>query len=235
SVLTGLAAGVLGPGIASSVLGQDLPAFGVVIQALEQHEDVNIVSDPHMYTADNKTARMEVGKRIPVPTGTNTFGGAAGPVSQTNYRREDVALELEVTPHIGQDRALSLDIRIESQEVIEGADTDAGPTTTKRLLELEEVVARDGQPVVLGGLVQERERIARRQFRELGWIPGLVWLFKRRTRSREKVNLLAVLVPHVLESPDDARRIHERRLAERRELLERETAFDRRDLQAHVN
>ena len=235
SVLTGLAAGVLGPGIASSVLGQDLPAFGVVIQALEQHEDVNIVSDPHMYTADNKTARMEVGKRIPVPTGTNTFGGAAGPVSQTNYSREDVSLELEVTPHIGQDRALSLDIRIESQEVIEGADTDAGPTTTKRLLELEEVVARDGQPVVLGGLVQERERIARRQIPGLGSIPVLGWLFKKRTRSREKVNLLVVLVPHVLESPDDARRIHERRLAERRELLERETAFDRRDLQAHVN
>jgi general secretion pathway protein D len=52
---------------------------------------------------------------------------------------------------------------------------------------------------------------------------------------REKVNLLVVLVPHVLESPDDARRIHERRLAERREFLERESAFEHRDLDAHID
>ncbi|MCX4246927.1 type II secretion system secretin GspD [Paraliomyxa miuraensis] len=241
SVLTGLAAGVLGPGIIGSGeflgTGVDLPAFGVMIQALEQHEDVNIVSDPHMYTADNKTARMEIGKKIPVPTGTNTFSGTGtlGSQTQTTYSREDVALKLEITPHVGEGGALSLDIHIENQEVIEGEQSAGGPTTTKRLLELEEVVARDGQPVVLGGLVQEKETITTRQLPGLGSIPVLGWLFKQRKRSRDKVNLLVVLVPHVLESPDDARRIHERRLAERREFLERQTAFERRDLDVHVD
>jgi general secretion pathway protein D len=239
SVLTGLAAGVLGPAIpgSGSLLGtgQDMPSFGVVIQALEQHEDVNIVSDPHMYTADNKKARMEIGRKIPVPTGTNTFTGAAGAGSQTIYSREDVSLKLEITPHIGEGDSLSLDIHIENQEVIEGEQSAGGPTTTKRLLELEEVVARDGQPVVLGGLVQEKETITKRQVPGLGSIPVLGWLFKKRSRTREKVNLLVVLVPHVLESPDDARRIHERRLAERREFLERESAFERRDLETHIN
>lgn len=240
SVLTGLAAGVLGPGIAGSSgllgTGQDLPAFGVVIQALEQHEDVNIVSDPHMYTADNKTARMEIGKRIPVPTGTNSFGGGGAlPVVQTNYSREDVSLELEITPHLGERGALSLDIKIENQEVIEGEQSSGGPTTTKRLLELEEVVAHDGQPLVLGGLVQEKEQIIERRIPGLGSIPVLGWLFKKRGRRRDKVNLLVVLVPHVLESPDDARRIHERRLAERREYLERESAFEHRELDLHVD
>jgi general secretion pathway protein D len=239
SVLTGLAAGVLGPAIPGTAgllgPGQDIPAFGVVIQALEQHEDVNIVSDPHMYTADNKPARMEIGRKIPVPTGTNTFSGAAGAGSQTVYSREDVSLKLEITPHIGEGGALSLDIHIENQEVIAGEQSAGGPSTTKRLLELEEVIARDGQPVVLGGLVQEKETITKRQVPGLGSIPVLGWLFKKRSRTREKVNLLVVLVPHVLESPDDARRIHERRLAERREFLERESAFERRDLQTHIN
>lgn len=237
SVLTGLAAGILGPGIAgTSTLfgtGQDIPAFGVVIQALEQHEDVNIVSDPHMYTADNKPARMKIGRNIPVPNGTSTIGAQA--VTQTTYDRQDVSLSLEVTPHIGAGGTLALDVVIEDEQVIEGEVLEGGPTTTKRMLELEEVVARDGQPLVLGGLVQEKETLAKRQIPGLGSIPVLGWLFKKRQRVREKVNLLVVLVPHVLESPDDARRIHERRLAERREFLERESAFEHRDLDVHVD
>lgn len=238
SVLSGLAAGVLGPGLAGTGdlfgLGNDIPAFGVVIQALETHKDVNIVSDPHLYTADNKTAKMEVGQRIPIPNGTNTFTTAGIPSTQTTYSREDVALTLEVTPHLGEAGALTLDLLIENQEVVE-SDNEGGPTTTKRKLELEDVVAHDGQPVVLGGLVQEKEQIVKRQVPGLGSIPLLGWLFKKRVRTREKVNLLVVLVPHVLDSPDDARRIHGRRLAERREFLERESAFKRRDLETHVN
>ena len=238
SVLTGLAAGVLGPQIPGSGnllgIGRDLPSFGVVIQALETNKDVNLVSDPHLYTSDNKTARMEVGQKIPVPTGTNTFAGAANPVTQTVYTREDVALKLEVTPHVGEGGALTLDIMIENQEV-DNPNAEGGPTTNKRRLELEEVIARDGQPVVLGGLVQEKEEVAERKVPGLGSIPLLGWLFKKHDRIRRKTNLLVVLVPHVLDSPDDARRIHARRLAERRELLERETAFKRRDLDTHVN
>lgn len=237
SVLTGLAAGVLGPQVAGSGsllgLGQDIPAFGVVLQALEEHEDVNIVSDPHMYTADNKPARMEIGKTIPVPNGQSTIGATS--ITNVTYNRQDVTLSLEVTPHIGDGGALALDILIEDEQVLDGETQEGGPTTTKRVLELEEVVARDGQPVVLGGLVQEKETIGRRQIPGLGSIPVLGWLFKKRHRQREKVNLLVVLVPHVLESPEDARRIHERRLEERREFLERETAFEHRDLDLHVD
>ncbi|MEM7154849.1 MAG: type II secretion system secretin GspD [Myxococcota bacterium] len=236
SILTGLAAGVIGPALPGSDifgLGQDLPSFGVVIQALETNKDVNLVSDPHLYTSDNKTARMEVGQKIPVPVGSNTVNGI-NPVTTTQYTREDIALKLEVTPHVGEGGALTLDIMIENQEV-DNPNAEGGPTTNKRRLELEEVIARDGQPVVLGGLVQEKEEIAERRVPGLGAIPLLGWLFKKHDRIRRKTNLLVVLVPHVLDSPDDARRIHARRIAERRELLERETAFKRRDLDAHVN
>ncbi len=237
SILSGLAAGALGPAITGSDIfgiGQDIPAFGVVIQALETIDDVNLVADPHLYTADNKTAKMEVGQNIPVPNGTSSFSGVGGQQTQTLYNRQDVSLALEVTPHIGDGDSMTLDIKIENQEIAsEGGE--GGPTTTNRKLELEEVLARDGQPIVLGGLVQEKEQVGTRQVPGLGSIPLLGWLFKSRVRTREKVNLLVVLIPHVLESPDDARRIHQRRIRERREFLERETAFERRDLQAHVN
>lgn len=237
SILSGLAAGALGAAVPGSDIfriGEDIPAFGVVIQALETIDDVNLVADPHLYTADNKTAKMEVGQNIPIPTGTNSFNGVGGPQSQTVYQRQDVSLKLEVTPHIGKGDALTLDIAIENHEVAsEGGE--GGPTTTNRSIELEEVLVRDGQPVVLGGMVQEKEKMSTRQVPGLGSIPLLGWLFKGRVRTREKVNLLVVLIPHVLESPEDARKIHQRRIRERREFLERETAFERRDLQAHIN
>ena len=69
----------------------------------------------------------------------------------------------------------------------------------------------------------------------LGQIPLLGWLFKSKRRTKAKVNLLMILVPHILETPDDARRIHKRRMDERMEFLERFTAFKRRDLDTNVN
>ena len=238
SVLTGLAAGIIGPGIAGADLfgtGVEIPAFGVVIQALELNEDVNIVSEPHLYTADNKTAKMQIGQNVPVPNGQSSLGVGQGALTQVTYSPRDVTLQLEVTPHVGESGSLTLDILIDDEQLVPSEDESRGPTTSKRRLELEAVVARDGQPVVLGGLVHEKETISNRQVPGLGSIPLLGWLFKSRKKTKEKINLLVVLVPHILQSPDDARRIHERRLNERREFLERESAFKRRDLSTRVN
>jgi len=84
-------------------------------------------------------------------------------------------------------------------------------------------------------LLREREVINAQQVPGLGQIPILGWLFKRRTKRKEKVNLLLVMVPHIVDGPDDIRRIHERRSRERMEFLERETNFKKRDLDANVN
>src|SRR5690606_38088914 len=68
-----------------------------------------------------------------------------------------------------------------------------------------------------------------------GSIPLLGWLFKNRVKEKEKVNFLLIMVPHIIDSPDDVRRIHERRDKERIEFIERETNFRKRDLKANVN
>ncbi len=243
NVLPGLAAGVLGPQIAGSGtltgLGQDIPAFGVIIQALQQDTDVNFVAEPHLYTADNQEASIEVGRNVPTP-GAVSFnpgggGGAAGGfVPFQSIQRQDVSLNVKVTPHINDEKTVTLDIEMENNEIA-GEHPTLGVTTTKRKLKLDKVVARDDQPVVLGGLVQEVEREGVSQVPGLGSIPLLGWLFKSKTKKRIKVNLLMILVPHILETPDDARRIHKRRLDERLEFLERYTAFKRRDLDTSVN
>jgi general secretion pathway protein D len=234
--LAGLAAGILGRPVFVPQLGRDVPSFGVVLQAIATDSDVNVVSEPHLYAADNKPAKISVGQKVPVQTEMAFPGGAGGNSGNTpvaSFSREDVSLTLELTPHVNDDGEVTLDVKLEDEEIVKAEGTQV--TTTQRMLELEDVTARDGQPVVLGGLVKEVERVTNSKVPGLGSIPLLGWLFKSHRGEKIKLNLLIVLVPHVLDSPDDAHRIHTRRMQERQEFLERESAFQRRDLSTHVN
>ena len=238
--LQGLAGGILGPLIPGSGqllgTGSDIPAFGVILQAIQSNEDVNVVAEPHIYTADNKEAQIEVGRKVPTPGALNFGGGGQGtsltPLQSIN--REDVTLDIKVTPHVMDDVSLTLDIELEDRDVV-SQDPVLGVTTTKRRIKLENVLARDDLPVVLGGLMREREIENTEQVPGLGSIPILGWLFKRRVKTKEKINLLIILIPHVVSTSDDIRRIHERRTRERYEFLERETSFKRRELETNVN
>jgi general secretion pathway protein D len=240
SILNGIAAGVLGPQVQGSAqflgTGQDVPAFGVIIQAVQDDNDVNLVAEPHLYTADNQEASIEVGRNVPTQGALAFPGGGQGGglVPVQSVQRQDVTLKVKVTPHVNDSQTVTLDIEMENND-IEGTDPSLGVTTSKRRLKLDKVLARDGQPLVLGGLVQEVERESTSQVPGLGQIPLLGWLFKRKMKQKEKRNLLMVLVPHILETPDDARRIHKRRMEERLEFLERESAFKRKDLATSVN
>jgi general secretion pathway protein D len=240
AALSGLAGGLLGPQITGTqtLLGtsRDIPAFGVVLQALETNDNVNIVAEPHIYTADNKEAQIEVGRKVPTP-GALSFGGGGQGTSLTplqSINREDVTLDIKITPHVKDETSLTLDIELEDRDVV-AQDPRLGVTTTKRRIKLENVLARDDLPVVLGGLMREREVENIQQVPGLGSVPILGWLFKRRVKKKEKINLLIILVPHVVETADDIRRIHEQRTRERMEFLERETSFKRRELATNVN
>lgn len=235
--LAGLAAGILGHSIGIPGLGQEIPSFGVVLQALASDSDVNVVSEPHIYAADNKMAKIAVGQKVPIQSGVTYPGGAGGNSGLTpvaNYTREPVQLQIEVTPHVNDDHEVTLDVKLTDSE-IEAIEAEGLVTTSERSIELEDVIARDGQPVVLGGLVKDTERVGNSKIPGLGSIPLLGWLFRSHRRERKKLNLLVVLVPHILDSPEDAHRIHARRMQERREFLERESAFKRRDLATHID
>jgi len=240
SVLSGLAAGVIGPQVPNSAgllgLQRDIPAFGVIIQALQENNDVNFVAEPHLYTADNQEASIEVGRNVPTQGGVTFPGGAAGGggiVPFQSIQRQDVTLNVKITPHVNDESQVTLDIELENND-IESVDPNLGVTTTKRRLKLDAVLARNDQPVVLGGLVQEVERVSTNQVPGLGSIPLLGWLFKSKRRERIKVNLMMILVPHILETPDDVRRIHTQRMKERLEFVER-ASFEHHDLSTIVN
>ena len=242
--LTGLTAGLFGAPIPSSgtVLGTatDLPAFGVLIAALERSGDANVVAQPHMPIADNVEGIFEIGRRVPTP-GAISFGGAGGgaqggiglvPIRSIN--REDVTLRIKIVPHINSNDTVTLDIEIEDKDIL-GQDPELGVTTSKRSLKSDTLLARDGQPMVLGGHVRESERISTQGVPGISKIPLVGWLFKNRSKQKEKTLLLYVIVPHILESPDDMRRITEQRRRERQDFIERMTSFEFKKIDTGVN
>lgn len=235
----GLIGGVLGPQIVGSGqllgLGNDIPAFGAVVQALQNIQDANIVAEPHVYTADNQEAELEVGNRVPTQGGTTVSGGAAGAIAQQQIVREDVTLKIKLTPHVNDEKTVSIDIELEDRGLVGAPDPVLGVTTSERKFKLTNIMARDDQPLVLGGLIREEEGETTNQIPGLGSIPILGWLFKRKIKTKVKRNLLIVLIPHVVDSPDDVRRIHERRTRERLEFIERETSLRARDLETNVD
>ncbi len=234
--LSGLAAGLVGPTLTTTLFGfdADIPAFGATLQALETQQDIDIVAQPHLYAAENEQAVAEFGETIPFRTGTTTTSNPVAPTID-NIQNEDVTLKLEVTPYVNDDETVSLDILLEDRQLGALEGTTGNYRTLKRKLDLKKVVAHPGQPLVLGGLTREVDALTDSRVPGLGAIPVIGWLFRKRNRRKEKVSLLMVMVPHIIDSPDDARRIHSRRMRERQEFIERYTAFERRDLGSHIN
>jgi general secretion pathway protein D len=262
AALSGLAAGLRGPAIpgADTILGlppgTSVPAFGVFLQALQNNNDVNVVSLPHILTSDNEKANIEVGQNLPFPgmfgggfglplggglpgAGTSPTGGTTGgfglPGFGTSVQRQDVSLKLEITPHVNDSDYVRLEIDNEISDVASDNYNGLGPATNKRKVKTV-VVVRDQQPVVLGGLIKDRSAESVDKVPLLGDIPIIGYLFKYTRKTLTKQNLLIIITPYVIKDPADLRRIFERKVAERREFLERFSSFhDDDNFDAHID
>ncbi len=252
SALSGLAVGLRGPPIpgANSILGlpagTSIPSFSVFLQAVENNGDVNVLSMPHILTTDNEKAELSVGQNLPFPgaLGAGALGGsgasgasaaAIGFSLGTSVQRQDVALKLEITPHVNDSDFVRLEIHSEISDVANPNYNGLGPATTKRAIK-SIITVRDQQSIVLGGLIKEQVSESVDKTPLLGDIPLLGYLFKHTTKTLSKQNLLIVLTPYVIKDPSDLRRIFERKVRERREFMERYSAFrDERDYDAQVD
>lgn len=238
TALTGLALGVQGPKLAGSgeALGlkNDISAFGVLIQALSTDASVDIISAPHLLTLDNEQAEIIVGETIPLRSGITTATSAAAAAGADSsllstlvqpVRREHVGVKLKITPTIGQRDELRLKIEQEVSEVAEKDFGGLGATVAERIIRTV-VAVPSGQTVAIGGLIKTRVLRSRSKIPFLGDLPLLGPLFRSETRSKQKVNLLIVLTPHVVRDRSDLRRIFRRKLEQRQDFLRR---YGRRD------
>jgi general secretion pathway protein D len=178
--------------------------LGAVAHTLETTGNGNILSTPNMITLDNEVATIRVGQNVPILTGqfTTTSGTNTNPFQTID--RKDVGLTLKVKPQISEGGTIKLAIYNESSSVDQSTLTaTAGITLNTRVIE-NNVIADDGQIIVLGGLIEDTASDSVEKVRGLGDIPVLGNLFKYNTRARKKTNLMVFLRPVVIRNKEQS-------------------------------
>ncbi len=196
------AIGLLGEGITAGVgrLSDTGVSFAAVLRALQGDADTNILSTPSVVTTDNEEATLNVGQEVPFVTGsfTNTGGGNVGAVNPfQTVQRQQVGVELIITPQINDSNSLLLDIRQEISSIAQSSQGAVDLITNQRIIETT-VIVDDGQILVLGGLIEDQLRESQQRVPVLGSIPVLGALFRARRTDAVKTNLLVFLRPKIL-------------------------------------
>ena len=204
------------PLIAGGKVSTTGTSFAFIVKALAANSDVNLLSTPSITTMDNEEAKIVVGQNVPFRTGSTVTGSQGTTNPFTTIQREDVGLTLEVTPHINSDSLVRLLIHQEVSEVdassltVIGSEAAADLITNKRTI-YTTILVENGEVIILGGLIRDKETQAESRVPLLGSIPGLGALFRSRTKNIEKQNLLVFLRPTVLTSGADVAAASERK------------------------
>ena len=205
NVLSGLAS-VSSPTLAAAKIDRDAISFGAVVSALATNSDANLLSTPSILTLDNQEARILVGREVPFRTGSFTTTGEGTSNPFNTVQREDVGVELTVTPHVHNGSEVQLEVAQQITNVINtpvGGNAFADVVTSKRTIETT-ILAEDRQTIVLGGLIQDDINISNNRVPFVGDIPLFGNLFKARGKQQVKTNLLVFLRPTVLRTQDAA-------------------------------
>jgi len=175
--------------------------FGAIINAVKSDTTSNLLATPHIVTLDNQAAKFLVGQEVPITTGealSDNFDNAFRTV-----QREEVGIKLEVTPQVNGAGEVKLFLRQEVSSV-------AGPVSSrnsdlilnKRSFETV-LTVDDGEILAIGGLLNDDERRTIERIPLLSDIPLIGELFKSRSRSRSKTNLMVFIRPTILRSRED--------------------------------
>ncbi len=179
--------------------------LGAIARAMQADTGTNVLSTPNLITLDNELATIKVGQNIGVISGsfTTNAGGAGGNPFQT-IDRKDVGLMLKVRPQISEGGTIKMAIYHETSDVVLGTENSpSGVTTNMRVIE-NNVIADDGQIIVLGGLIRDDTGGNEEKVRGLGDIPVLGNLFKYRKKTQKKTNLMVFLRPVIIRNKEDS-------------------------------
>ena len=175
----------------------------MVLEMVASSGEGRVLATPVILTTDNTEASIMSGQQIPIRTGDTTSGGTI----QSDYEYKDVGIQLKVKPRINPSRYVTLEIT-QSADTL-GEPVDVGNSGTMTSINKREMTASISVPsrstIVLGGLVQTDYQSLNTRVPILGNIPLLGALFRSEDKTRKRTELLVLITPYVLMTPDEAR------------------------------
>lgn len=179
------------------------------LNALAKKGLVNIISSPHVLASDNKEARIDVSREIPVASGQTTVSSGVA-LSETTIEYRDTGVILSVTPHINEGGMVTMDISQEVSDLDEDVNV-AGknyPSFFKRTVKTT-LTVRHGQTIVIGGLIKDKKE------EDISGVPCLIdvpvvrYLFGLSKKKTEKIELIVLITPRIVVNLDDVDRVTE--------------------------
>jgi general secretion pathway protein D len=202
---------------AAGVLQKQLPGLNlligsdtrpeVIISALNNITNVQVLSSPSLVMVENQTASLQVGDEVPVTTRqAQSIDLPNAPiVNQVEFR--ETGIILRVTPRIGQNDAVTMQIEQEISSVVGGSET-LTPTISKRKV-ASNISVVSGQTVLLAGLISEKREKRRNGIPGLIELPGLGDLFSTTNNGSGRTEIVVFIRPVVVRSGEDAQTVAE--------------------------
>lgn len=193
--------GLIPPGVTFGVgrISDSGTSFAAILTALQGDADTNIISAPSIVTTDNEEASLNVGQEVPFVTGSftqpGTGTGAINPFQ--TIQRENVGVKLTITPQINEGDSMLLKISQEISSIASSAEGAVDLVTNERTIDTT-VIVKDGEVLVLGGLLEDTLRESNQRVPVLGSIPLLGALFRSQRTDAVKTNLMVFIRPKIL-------------------------------------
>jgi general secretion pathway protein D len=175
-----------------------------MVQFLKRTVDATVLAEPQLNIRDNETGKLFVGQEVPVPNDTLTSSQLGGQSTTITYK--NVGVTLEVTPHINLMGDVELKIHAESSTVVAGQTVLGGAVFDTRNFRTD-LTAKNGQTLVVGGIIQKQVSDTLRKTPGLGSIPGVKWAFNKKNKTSNEVELMVFLRPRVIRTTEDAKSV----------------------------
>ncbi|MEO0072373.1 MAG: secretin N-terminal domain-containing protein [candidate division WOR-3 bacterium] len=180
------------------ILGKlNFDQLAAALEIMQTQGKSKLIANPKTITLDNQTAEINMGVSVPLRT------VKVDPQTQERtytWTEKFIPIGLKVTPHVTADSSINMEIepRVEAITGWQGSPEDMRPVTVRREAKTQ-VAVKDGEVVVIGGLIKEEESRVRSKIPILGDIPLLGnLLFARTTIKREKSELLIFIIPRII-------------------------------------
>ena len=187
-----------------------LPSF--TANALLTDSSTKIIQNPEVRSVDGQPAKLRIGDRVPVATGSFQAGvgvgstagsGFVNPLVNTQFQYIDVGVNVDITPRVHPNHEVSLKVSVEVSSVT--GQTNIGgiqqPIISQRKID-HEIRLKEGEANILGGLVEKTDTKGRNGWPGLGSVPLLHYLFSEDTKSYEDDEILIILTPKIVRMPE---------------------------------
>ena len=182
-------------------------ALGAQLSLLETNGAARLLSEPSVLCTNNKESSIYVGQTRSILTqGQQSTSGVSNIVN--NYSREDIGLTLTVQPRLSSNNQVSLEIEVKIEDLDPSSEQIADrPTTTKRTVKTNAIV-KNGETIILGGLIKKTDGISKSKVPFFGQIPVLgELLFTQTADQTREENVIIYLTPYIVRSSGDLQKL----------------------------